>query len=76
MHYDRHSILIFRSKDHLDDWVQNPYHGKKEREYLIKLHIDFGDIGGGVGGGKNGSGSVNESVDNSNNNKDDNGDGG
>jgi hypothetical protein len=44
MHYDTHSILIFRSKDHLDDWVQNPYHGKKEREYLIKLRIDFGDI--------------------------------
>jgi hypothetical protein len=74
MHYDRHSILIFRSKDHLDDWVQNPYHGKKEREYLIKLHIDFGDIGG-VGGGKSGSGNVDESVasGNSNNNKDDNG---
>ena len=78
MHYDRYSILIFRSKDHLDDWVQNPYHGKKEREYLIKLHIDFGDIGG-VGGVKSGSGSVNESVasgNNSNSNKDDNGDGG
>ena len=75
MHYDRHSILIFRSKDHLDDWVQNPYHGKKEREYLIKLHIDFGDIGGGVGGGAGGaSGSVNESVaSGNNNNKDDNG---
>jgi hypothetical protein len=73
MHYDRYSILIFRSKDHLDDWVQNPYHGKKEREYLIKLHIDFGDIGG-VGGGKSGSGSVNEGVASGNNsNKDDNG---
>ena len=73
MHYDRYSILIFRSKDHLDDWVQNPYHGKKEREYLIKLHIDFGDIGG-VGGRKSGSGSVNEGFASGNNsNKDDNG---
>src|SRR6056300_1246222 len=66
MHYDRHSILIFRSKDHLDDWVQNPYHGKKEREYLIKLHIDFGDIGG-VGGGGGGNGSLDESVASGNN---------
>ena len=73
MHYDRHSILIFRSKDHLDDWVQNPYHGKKEREYLIKLHIDFGDIGGGGGGG-GGNGSLDESVASGNNsNKDDDG---
>jgi len=56
MHYDTHSLLIFRSKDHLDDWVQNPYHGKRERAYLVKLRVDFGDIGasGGAGGGGDG----------------------
>eukprot|EP00986_Skeletonema_menzelii_P018915 scaffold26770_cov197-Skeletonema_menzelii.AAC.1 len=46
MHYDSHSLLIFRSKDHLDDWVQNPYHGRRERAYLVKLRVDFGDIVG------------------------------
>ena len=49
MHYDTHSLLIFRSKDHLDDWVQNPYHGKRERAYLVKLRVDFADIVGGGG---------------------------
>ncbi len=45
----------------MDDWVQNPYHGKRERAYLVKLRVDFGDIVGasgiGVGGGSGGSGS-------------------
>ena len=60
MHYDEHSLLIFRSKDHLDDWVQNPYHGVREREYLVKLRVDFGAIGsaGGAAGTAGGEGSV------------------
>jgi len=41
MHYGPHTLLIFRSKDHLDDWRDNPYHGTKQREYLVKLRIDF-----------------------------------
>jgi hypothetical protein len=76
MHYDAHSLLIFRSKDHLDDWVQNPYHGKRERAYLVKLRVDFGDIiVGGSGGGnlannnsQNQQGSNNSGDANNNNN--------
>jgi len=40
--------------------VQNPYHGKRERAYLVKLRVDFGDIvggasaSGGAGGGGDG----------------------
>jgi hypothetical protein len=41
MHYGPHTLLLFRSKEHLDDWRYNPYHGKKQREYLVKLRIDF-----------------------------------
>ena len=41
MQYRTHELLIFRSKDHMDDWRYNPYHGKKQRDFLVKLHIDF-----------------------------------
>lgn len=40
-HYTPYSLLIFRSKDHLDDWRHNPYHGAKQRDYLVKARIDF-----------------------------------
>jgi len=51
----------------MDDWRHNPYHGKKQREYLVKLKIDFyadmmtssssvggGDAASGVGSGGGG----------------------
>ena len=43
MHYGRNGtiILLFRSKEDADDWLRNPYHGKKEREFLVKLKLDF-----------------------------------
>jgi hypothetical protein len=41
MQYGMYELLIFRSKDHMDDWRYNPYHGKKQRDFLVKLHIDF-----------------------------------
>jgi len=50
MHYGPHGLLIFRSKDHMDDWRYNPYHGKKQRDFLVKLQIDFlkdMELGGG-----------------------------
>ena len=25
----------------MDDWRYNPYHGKKQRQFLVKLEIDF-----------------------------------
>jgi hypothetical protein len=41
MQYGMYELLIFRSKDHMDDWRYNPYHGKKQRDFLVKLHIGF-----------------------------------
>mmetsp|Transcript_27364 Transcript_27364/g.54831 ORF Transcript_27364/g.54831 Transcript_27364/m.54831 type:complete len:513 (+) Transcript_27364:40-1578(+) len=69
MHYDTHSLLIFRSKDHLDDWVQNPYHGKRERAYLVKLRVDFGDIVGASASGGAGAGGDGQPGGDSNNAK-------
>ncbi len=38
-------LLLFRSHDDYQDWLQNPYYSQKERDYLVKLKIDFaGDI--------------------------------
>lgn len=34
-------LLLFRSKADADDWLNNPYHSLKERNFLIKLKIDF-----------------------------------
>lgn len=55
MHYGPHTLLLFRSKEQMDDWRYNPYHGKKAREYLIKQKIDFyGEMSGGEKEGKGG----------------------
>lgn len=41
----------------MDDWRYNPYHGKKQRDFLVKLEIDFlGDMGCGGGGDMGGDG--------------------
>ena len=62
MHYGTYKLIIFRSKEHMDDWRYNPYHGKKQRDFLVKLQIDFlGDMqqqdgSGGGGGAKEQSG--------------------
>ena len=35
----------------MDDWRYNPYHGKKQRDFLVKLEIDFlTDMGCGADG--------------------------
>ena len=71
MQYRTHELLIFRSKDHMDDWRYNPYHGKKQRDFLVKLHIDFmADMvpaaataaEGGVGGGSKGNSSTKDGI--------------
>ncbi|KAL9184785.1 hypothetical protein ACHAXT_012755 [Thalassiosira profunda] len=55
MHYGPHALLIFRNSEHLDDWQHNPYHGKKARDFLVKLKIDFWeDMQRDDGGGKEG----------------------
>lgn len=43
--YGPTSILFFRSFADYDDWLNNPYHTMKAREFLVKLRIDFvGDL--------------------------------
>lgn len=55
----------------MDDWRYNPYHGKKQRDFLVKLHIDFmADMvpaaataaEGGVGGGSKGNSSTKDGI--------------
>ena len=56
----------------MSDWVQNPYHGRRERAYLVKLRVDFGDIVGVCSANSNAvssGGGVGQSGDNNKNNK-------
>lgn len=39
--YGTTKLLIFRSKVDADDWRFNPYHTKNERDFLVRLCIDF-----------------------------------
>jgi len=39
--YGTSKLLIFRSKEDADDWRFNPYHTKTERDFLVRLCIDF-----------------------------------
>jgi len=39
--YGTSKLLIFRSKEDADDWRFNPYHTKNERDFLVRLCIDF-----------------------------------
>jgi len=41
--YGQSSLCIFRSKDDFEDWLLNPYHTQNQRDYLVKLRIDFFD---------------------------------
>ncbi|GMH59558.1 hypothetical protein TrST_g11514 [Triparma strigata] len=41
------TLMVFRTEMDFQDWLQNPYHNEKERDYLVKLKVDFlGDIDG------------------------------
>jgi hypothetical protein len=44
MQYGPSTIIVFRSREQLDDWMYNPYHTTKQRDYLIKLYINFRDM--------------------------------
>lgn len=35
------ALLVFRSKDDFGDWLRNPYHSQRQREYLVKARLDF-----------------------------------
>jgi hypothetical protein len=39
--YGPTQLLFFRSYSDFDDWLNNPYHTTKAREYLVKLRVDF-----------------------------------
>jgi len=39
--YGSSKLLIFRNKEDADDWRFNPYHTKTERDFLVRLCIDF-----------------------------------
>lgn len=39
--YGPHTMLWFRSRADFDDWLNNPYHNQAERNFLIKLAVNF-----------------------------------
>eukprot|EP00538_Stauroneis_constricta_P006320 CAMPEP_0119553838 /NCGR_PEP_ID=MMETSP1352-20130426/6490_1 /TAXON_ID=265584 /ORGANISM="Stauroneis constricta, Strain CCMP1120" /LENGTH=705 /DNA_ID=CAMNT_0007600321 /DNA_START=71 /DNA_END=2188 /DNA_ORIENTATION=+ len=39
--YGSHTMLWFRGKTDFDDWLNNPYHTQSQRNFLIKLAINF-----------------------------------
>jgi len=39
------SLVLFRNREQFEDWKLNPFHTQKERDYLVRLKIDFcGDL--------------------------------
>lgn len=43
--YGPTTLLLFRSKAQFDDWKNNPYHNQRERDFLVRMKIDFcGDL--------------------------------
>lgn len=44
--YGDSKVLFFRSNSDFEDWISNPYLSQPQRDFLVKLNIDFvGDIG-------------------------------
>eukprot|EP00934_Nitzschia_sp_Nitz4_P008154 Nitzschia sp. Nitz4//scaffold413_size9536//4757//6986//NITZ4_009096-RA/size9536-augustus-gene-0.19-mRNA-1//-1//CDS//3329551340//8144//frame0 len=39
--YGSHTMLWFRSQADFDDWLNNPYHTQAQRNFLIKLAVNF-----------------------------------
>lgn len=39
--YGPHTMLWFRSQADFDDWLNNPYHTPSQRNFLIKLAVNF-----------------------------------
>lgn len=43
--YGRSKVLFFRSSADFEDWISNPYLSQAQRDFLVKLSIDFaGDL--------------------------------
>jgi hypothetical protein len=39
--YGPHTMLWFRTYSDFDDWLNNPYHTQQQRNFLIKLAVNF-----------------------------------
>jgi len=39
--YGQTQLLMFRSLGDFDDWATNPYHTQAQRDFLVKLKVDF-----------------------------------
>jgi hypothetical protein len=39
--YGRHTMLWFRSENHFNEWLSNPYLSPAQRNFLVKLAINF-----------------------------------
>ncbi|KAL7561208.1 hypothetical protein ACA910_004134 [Epithemia clementina (nom. ined.)] len=39
--YGPHTMLWFRSQTDFNDWLNNPYHNQAQRNFLIKLAVNF-----------------------------------
>ena len=39
--YGPNTMYFFRSVADYEDWLKNPYHEQRERDYLVKLKVDF-----------------------------------
>lgn len=39
--YGSHTMLWFRTQQDFDDWLNNPYHNQAQRNFLIKLAVNF-----------------------------------
>jgi hypothetical protein len=39
--YGSHTMLWFRNESDFDDWLNNPYHTQSQRNFLIKLAVNF-----------------------------------
>jgi len=39
--YGPHTMLWFRNEEDFNDWLNNPYHTQPQRNYLIKLAVNF-----------------------------------
>lgn len=39
--YGSHTMLWFRNESDFDDWLNNPYHTQAQRNFLIKLAVNF-----------------------------------
>lgn len=39
--YGSHTMLWFRNEQDFDDWLNNPYHDQTQRNFLIKLAVNF-----------------------------------